>query len=399
MEHFGDAESLYSYTVQHCRERLDTLLNSDNVSWYKVHDILVDAGLELRRKGEGLAIYDNSEYPTDVPVKASRLHPGLTLSSLEPRIGAFKDSPKAEYYEPSKLLYGWIAERYYDPCLHVRDRGARIERRQERAIAREELKARYKAYKNGWVRPVVLQEDVRARYQALSADFKQRRETLSLITDPLLRKMLHHALAVDRMIATAALRVEIKAEREALKTSPDYRPQRYRQWVEGQAVAGDRAAISQLRGWAYRAKRSELTPVHKEAVLRCGVADDIAALSIQGYETKVNRDGAITYLRDGKSVMVDKGERIEVTGRGKNDVAAAFWLTERKSGEVLEVRGSRGFVDKALLFVPEYNQSVSRPLALTHPAQRQLAGYDKSEERAQKKSKAAPGNNSTFRPG
>ena len=403
LEFHSDQESLYSYAVQHCRDAVDAVILGPKPSWEKLHTVLVRAGLELRPKGKGLAIYPQplpgEKETVQRPVKACRLHPKLTLSHLEPLVGAFVPASKAERLQPGKLLYGHLIESDYDSGLHIRDRGARMERRIARANDRADLKARYKTYKNSWVRPTELKEDARARFQALAADFRQRRETVSLITDPLLRKMLRHALAVDRMIATAALRLELKAEREARRQAPGYRPQTYRQWVEVQAVAGDKAAVSQLRGWAYRAKRSDLTPFYKEAALRCGVADDIGALTIKGYETTVSRDGAITYQRNGQPVMVDKGERIEVTGRGKNGVAAAFWLAGRKSGEVLEVRGSRDFVDKALQFVPEYNQTVKAQLPLTHPAQRAFVGYDQPKPKpAEPERKARPKNGPTFRP-
>lgn len=60
-----------------------------NLTWKDVHRILVNAGLALKPKGKGLAIYsiDNPELP---PVKASSVHPDLTLGCLEKDLGLFQ---------------------------------------------------------------------------------------------------------------------------------------------------------------------------------------------------------------------------------------------------------------------------------------------------------------------
>ncbi|WP_447870318.1 hypothetical protein [Serratia fonticola] len=200
--------------------------------------------------------------------------------------------------------------------------------------------------------------------------------------DPLLRKLMFRALEVDKMKDMAALRLQIRDERTALKERPDSRPLSYRAWVEVQATQHDAAAISQLRGWAYREKRKNRTAAISGNVILHAVADDIKPSQIRGYDTHVNRDGAVVYSSAGKPVLLDRGLFIEVADvpaeKGKN-LAMALHITGQKSGEKVEVRGEKEFVQGAIRYIPHFNASSGKAVPLTHPLQRQQAGYDEEK--------------------
>lgn len=59
------------------------------------------------------------------------------------------------------------------------------------------------------------------------------------------------------MQALIRLKESVKEERLSLIAEGKWYPLSYRQWVEQQAVQGDRAALSQLRGWDYRDRRKD----------------------------------------------------------------------------------------------------------------------------------------------
>ncbi|MFO6428245.1 hypothetical protein ACLBOM_36980 [Escherichia coli] len=85
---------------------------------------------------------------TVTPIKASTLHPDLTKQVLEPYLGKFTPSPVVEnYFDENDNYLGsnYPQEYVYDVRAHMRDIGASSERREERADAREALKARYNA--------------------------------------------------------------------------------------------------------------------------------------------------------------------------------------------------------------------------------------------------------------
>ncbi|WP_133625178.1 TraI/MobA(P) family conjugative relaxase [Erwinia sp. LJJL01] len=382
MEHFGDKESLFSYAVDNCREKLNSLFMQSDYSWDDVHDILIAAGLELRQKGEGLAIYDvaNDE---QCSVKASDLHPELTLSCQQELLGKF--NPASIVREVNKdgkdvLLSTVNIESQYDNRLHRRDNGARAERRNARAEARQNLIARYKSYKTGFVRPGISTDEVRTRFRELSASYRIRKNNVRLNErDPLLRKLMFRALEVEKMKDMAGLRLQIRDERKALKEMPGSRCLSYRAWVEVQATQHDAAAISQLRGWAYREKRKNRTATISNNFILYAAADDIKPSQIRGYDTHVNRDGAVVYSSEGKPVLLDRGLFIEVADvpaeKGKN-LAMALHISGQKSGEKVEVRGDKSFVQGTIQYIPHFNASSGKTVPLTHPAQRLQAGYD-----------------------
>ncbi len=149
--------------------------------------------------------------------------------------------------------------------------------------------------------------------------------------------------------------------------------------MEVQATQHDAAAISQLRGWAYREKRNNRTTAISNNIILHAVADDIKPSQIRGYETQVNRDGAVVYTSGGQPVLLDRGLFIQFADapaeKGKN-LAMALHITEQKCGEKVEVRGDKAFVLGAIKYIPHFNASSGKTVPLTHPAQRQQAGYD-----------------------
>lgn len=381
LEHFGDKESLFSYAVDNCREKMDALFLGGNYDWDGVHDILIAAGLELRQKGEGLAIYDVAD-DEQAPIKASDLHPELTLSCQQELIGGFtRASVIREVNRNGKdvLLSAVDIESQYDNRLHRRDKGARAERRNSRAEARQDLIARYKAYKTSFVRPGISAAAARTRFRELAAGYRIRKNNVRMTErDPLLRKLMFRALEVEKMKDMAALRLQIRDERKALKEMPGSRPLSYRAWVEVQATGNDAAAISQLRGWAYREKRKNRTATISNNFILYAAADDIKPSQIRGYDSHVNRDGAVVYSSGGQPVLLDRGVLLEVADapaeKGKN-LVMALYISGQKSGEKVEIRGEKEFVQGTIKSIPHFNSTSGKTMPLTHPVQRQQAGY------------------------
>lgn len=381
LEYFDDKESLFSYAVDHCREDLNALFLKESYSWDDIHNILIAAGLELRQKEQGLAVYDVAD-DDQCPIKASDLHPELTLSCQQELIGTFTSA--AIVHEVDRdgrdvLLSAVNIKSQYDSRLHRRDRTASAERRNARAEARQDLIARYKAYKTSFVWLKISADETRSRFRELAVSYRIRKNNIRLTErDSLLRKLMFRALEVEKMKDMAALRLQIRDERKALKERPDARPLSYRAWVEVQATQHDTAAISQLRGWAYREKRKNRTATLSDNFILYAAADDIKPSQIRGYDSHVNRDGAVVYTSGGNPVLLDRGVLLEVADapaeKGKN-LVMAMYISGQKSGEKVEVRGEQTFVQRTLKAVPHFNETSGKIVPLTHPAQRQIAGY------------------------
>ncbi|AWK15699.1 TraI/MobA(P) family conjugative relaxase [Candidatus Fukatsuia symbiotica] len=401
LEYYEDKESFHSYVVRTCRADIKQILTGNMQAWEAVHAIFLRANVELKMKGAGLAIY-NKNSPDKVPLKASRLHPLLTLAKLEPRIGPFETAPKIVEFKNENgdvTLTNYAVDSAYNPKLHLRDRDARMVRRLARAEAREDLKARYQTYKKEWKRPTV---DTKNQFKTLAAEFRVRKAHVRVaMPDPLMRKLTYHILAFEREKAMAALRLQLKEERTVLKNSPENRRASYRMWVEHQALKSDKAAISQLRRWAYKVKRDDRTALLTDNVIQCAVADDIPPFRIEGFDTKINRDGAILYQKEGITQIVDRGEQIGVArpfdDRGVNMITALS-LAEDKSGETLAFTGPPDYVNQACAAVPHFNAMGDKPLSLTELHQQQLAGYFPARKVKEEVEVAKPRPQPTWRP-
>lgn len=371
--------------MNECRERIGEILGSGEASWEKLHAELIRAGLDMREKGEGLAIYSRHDENV-TPIKASTLHPDLTRQCLEKWLGDFEPSPEVvNNFDEDGVYLGsnYPQEFVYDARAHVRDQGARSERRLARAVAREDLDARYKAYKNAWVRPKMPDTDSGVQFRALSNRYAWKKEQVRYVfDDPLIRKLIYRTLELERQKEFEMLRDKVKAEKTQFYSRPENRRLSYWQWVERQAAAQDQAAISRLRGRAYKLKQKQRTPGLSENAIVCAVADDIATVNIDGFESRVNRDGVIQYLQDGHVVIQDSGERIEIADPYREDgihISDAMLIAEEKSGEKLVFSGDGRFVNSACDVVQWFNEGGSNPLPLTDPQQRVKAGYERPE--------------------
>ena len=359
-EIYSDTESLFHYSVRTVRDEVDDVFADDSADWKTVHLLLNKNGLALREQGRGLVIYDKRQ-PDGVAVKASSVHPSLTKGRLEPVYGAFVPPPSFEITDPFAAQYGVFNT--YQPTLHLRDKDARTERREERAAEREALKARYQDYKRGWKKPDL---NVAARELEIARVFQSMKQSARRsFNDPLLRKLMYRVAEFQRMKAMAELRLQLRSERLQLADKGALRPLAYRVWVEQQALAGDVAAVSQLRGFAYREKRKvKQAEKHAEGIIVFAAADDTAMLDKRSHSSQLRRDGTIEYLRYGQVGVVDTGDRVVIkAGFDDADQAAnlrmAAGLTSLKSGDRVEVFGPSEFVDEMLVAGARFNEQFS----------------------------------------
>lgn len=352
----SNQESLYHYAVRTVRDQINSTIAKGEANWEYLHLLLHAKGLGLREQGEGLVVYDFMR-PDSVGVKASSVHPALTKQRLEPHYGAYQGPPQFESDDPEEPFYGIYDT--YQPHYELRDKGARTERREARAAARDELKARYQAYRDGWEKPDLnvpaRQQHIALHYQAMKAHVRRS------FNDPLLRKLMYRVAEFERMKAMAELRIALRQERQTLADQGLLRPLPYRVWVEQQALKRDQAAVSQLRGFVYREKRKQSLEVkHTDGVIRCGVADDSAIYRPRTHTSQLRRDGSIEYLRYGVVGVVDRGDQVVLkSGFDRADDIANYDLavavSSTKSGEQVKAVGNDLFVDRVMYFGCRFN--------------------------------------------
>lgn len=350
-EIFSDKESLHGYAVRETRQMLNDFSKQDCLNWPLVHNVLYTRGLGLREQNGGLAIYALLN-PEGVSVKASDVHPAISHVAMVKRWGDYQ--PAAPASDPDDHKAGILTvDKFYMPQLHVRDQEARRERREARAVARDILRGRYDAYRTGWEKP-----DLRAgeRFRQIASHcVVAKAHVRDTVRDPLMRKLMYRIAEFEKMKAMAELRLQLREERQTLKETGEGRPMSWRLWVEREAVKGDVAALSQMRGWAYREKRNAKDRgthnTSPDAVVYFGPGDDAPLLRNPTHDFRLTKDGCVEYQRNGKTEVADYGDRVEVYPRDEAD-QETWWLaaavTARRSGENAVIKGEQSSVTRLL---------------------------------------------------
>ncbi|HFV0588242.1 TPA: relaxase NikB, partial [Escherichia coli] len=320
-EIFSDKESLWGYAVSHCARDIQYMISEGRFSWQNCHELFARSGLMLQKLHHGLVIVDAFNHD-QTPVKASSIHPDLTLSRAEPQAGPFEIAA-ADIFDRVK------PESRYNPDMAVsdskepgfkRDPELRRRRRETRAAAREDLRARYLAWKEHWRKP-----DLRygERLREVHAACRRRKAHIRVqFRDPQVRKLHYHIAEVQRMQALIRLKESVREERLSLMAEGKWYPLSYRQWVEQMAVQGDSAAVSQLRGWNYRDRRNDevLLTTPQRCVVLCEPGSTPIHRDIGGMVATLQRNGSVRF-RDattGEYVCTDYGDRVVFSNSADN---------------------------------------------------------------------------------
>ncbi|EBC6608315.1 IncI1-type relaxase NikB [Salmonella enterica] len=312
-ELFSDKESLWGYSISHCSPQIEEMITRGEFTWQHCHELFARQGLMLQRQHHGLIVVDAFNHE-QTPVKASSIHPDLTLDRAEPQAGPFVNAP-ADLFDRVK------PESRYNPELAVSDQSRedcrrdpvlRRQRREARAEARADLRARYLAWRAQWRKPEL-------RYGERSREIHQvcrlRKSHIRVqYDDPVLRKLHYHIAEVQRMQALIRLKEEVRDERQKLIAEGKWYPPSYRKWVEAQAVQGDRAAVSQLRGWDYRDRRKDKsrTTTADRCVIICEPGGTPVYENRGELEARLQKNGSVRFRdrRTDQFVCTDYGDRV-----------------------------------------------------------------------------------------
>lgn len=368
MERYDGVESLFTFVRGEPRRAISALLKREDLSWQSIHWQLAEFGLEVRPKGQGLAVYSANN--ADVtPVKASDLHENLSLTRLEKRIGKYSE-PRPLDAAPTKDVYD-----KHRPLK--RDAGQRELQRQKRADDRRNLRSRYVEYKKSFVSPKV---DIRAELAALAAAARDKRAQIKASgASPAAKRALYSIVSFETLREREQLKAGAAERRLKLREDKASKAMTFREWVEEKAAAGDSAAISQMRGWAYADKRKAKDA---EAVTNDVRVDGLQAptdfdpLVVHGLAAatkfRVRRDGSVHYQdQGGQDLFIDRGRAIHMAPGSPLDeqrIADALRLATEKFGGSFRLTGSDDFKQRAVEVMIQYKIEV----VLNDPAQEQM---------------------------
>lgn len=360
MEVMTGNESLTTYAQGQPKKDALEALNKGG-GWQELHEVLGRHGLEIRQKGQGFAIHSKTD-PEQTPIKASTMAQELGGGKLTKRIGPYQEPRPEIQQEKAKREYSDQRPKA-DP---KRDPNAREEKRDERAAERRELRERYKAFTEEWKTAkaparAAMYEDQKQRRQALTEKHKSQRETIrtsGLSTEQ--KKALYSVAAFDTAAKRAELNETIKGEREAFRQE---RPQSFREWTADRAQEGDRAAMRQVRGWAYQDKRTakdmQRADAQAERGPHLGTTDNEQhdPAKPRRVTDRVSwavdrKTGAVDYKVDDRDAFRDSGRRLDYTEQGRKDkdsIEAGLLLAREKfAGKALKVTGPDDFRERVL---------------------------------------------------
>ncbi|ELD8975735.1 relaxase/mobilization nuclease domain-containing protein [Salmonella enterica] len=360
MEVMTGNESLTTYAQGQPKKDALEALNKGG-GWHELHEALGRHGLEIRQKGQGFAIHSKTD-PEQTPIKASTMAQELGGGKLTKRIGPYQEPRPEIQQEKAKREYSDQRPKA-DP---KRDPNAREEKRDERAAERRELRERYKAFTEEWKTAkaparAAMYEDQKQRRQALTEKHKSQRETIrtsGLSTEQ--KKALYSVAAFDTAAKRAELNETIKGEREAFRQE---RPQSFRDWTADRAQEGDRAAMRQVRGWAYQDKRTAKDMHRADAQAERG--PHLGTTDNEQHDPATPRrvtdrvswavdrkTGAVDYKVDDREAFRDTGRRLDYTEQGRKDkdsIEAGLLLAREKfAGKALRVNGPDDFRERVL---------------------------------------------------
>lgn len=382
MEQFRDAESLQTYAKGEPAKALDAVMKREGATWQDVHAALAKHGLELQ-KGEkgGYSVRAKSEDGKDIHAKASdvfRKHfAGKTQrAATEAKLGEWR--PAADYVrEVAKVEQRYDRHRETKPAREwKRDPEQRQERREERARERAEVKARFNLYKSEFYRQRAERrrtdsQSDRARFKALADQARVRREEIRRADMPAgMRQVMRSVAAAEAVQARERLRAELAEKRQA-----NSRPLDYRTWLVVQASQGNKAAESQLRGFAYQDRRNagqqgrgaaaeveahadkdkaenarQKRATADPAATRAGMDRDRPAVALRMTWEANSKAGTVDYFIDGQKSFTDRGSKVQFAKHDSkaDEIEAALRLSVQKFGREVNVRGSVEFKVQAI---------------------------------------------------
>jgi len=358
MEQKGGTETLFSY-VTGGRENFKKSANythlvstlNDANSWDELHKGFSDLGLTLRHSEShpGLVITHEEKGKTTA-IKASLVlsHYQYEYADLTERLGKFEPSR----YEPKSVAITGMA---YSNNGYKRDANKRAQQKLARAEQRLLLKGRYRNYLNNLPTYKVDRELQSRRMKEVHAHTRLVKANIRRdVRDPQLRKLMYNLAEFKRMQRLAELRVEGRENRDGFKAANPRLT--YRDWVEQEALKGDAAAISQMRGFAYAQSKSKKHSTALQAVtgfeniqnsiLMAG-RDDVAPIVSEKQKVMpvLLRDGSIIYHDEQDSLVLDKGNVLFVDTNKRDDrkaenVAVALTLTGGTQNVLYRGQGS-----------------------------------------------------------
>ena len=194
-----------------------------------------------------------------------------------------------------------------------------------------------------------------ARRAAIAADLGERRTQIRHAPEmrqPARRQALA-AARLSRAAADTALAAQIRRERDELKvrygvaTAPTFTA-----WLQQRAQRGDERALAELRRTG-KPNHPEQTSTNAPLnTIRPGTpaSHEDNAILFHGPDLSLSVDegGSVSYRRDGQTLVVDRGDAVDVLQIDRAAIETGLRLAQMKFGRTLELDGNEEFRQAAI---------------------------------------------------
>ena len=346
-------------------------------SWGELHHVLAERGCHLKLHGGGLIIETRLPDGRSTKTKASGIDYKLSLGRLEKRLGLFLAPDVSDLrVQPAKTYARFIeaVRAGTDPGLQeipgrTGDTPERRARREVRALARKELANTFKqeqaAHKQGRAALVTaLQQRHADERQALRQELAAiKPQRIAQLTQEHGSKQIAQGLwAAEAVIRRQEMQKRHKSERTSLtKDAPRLD---WVEWLEKQALAGNEAAASALRGIRYREGRQkqkgrngfegEDLDALRPHVATGAIGGDLQPqgarkFSLETAHIQIDRRHQRIEYRDesGMVRVTDSGPRVDVHDTGADTIEAGLRLAAQKYGGETYITGDGAFRERA----------------------------------------------------
>ena len=350
-------------------------------SWGELHGMLAERGCVLRLSGGGLVIDTQLPDGRVTSTKASGVHYSLSLGRLERKFGVafFVPDLSAVNAHPAKTYSRFVdgVRAGTEPGLQeipgrTGSTPERQAKREARALARKELADTYKREQATQKQArSTLVSSLRARHQGERVTLRQELKAVKpariaqLTAEHGSKQIAQGLWAAEAVIRRQELQKRQKAERTSLTKDAPHLD--WPTWLERQAMAGDDAAASALRGIQYREGRQknksrngfegeDLDPlsVRPAAGFIGGAQQDPTAgakktFALEEARIQVDRRHQRIEYSDqaGRVRMTDSGPRVDVHITDADTIEAGLRLAAQKFGGDVFITGDVAFREQA----------------------------------------------------
>lgn len=356
MEHAAGVESLLGWIRRTCLPRIESAH-----SWDAMHSVMHQHRLEIRERGNGLVIVDQS----GTRVKASSLSRLCSKHTLEARLGVFQpatlpwseNKSQALYQKKPVFLRDNTADLYAlyqtDQCLNNDQKALackRVQKRKEQSLTIVKRTGRLK------------------------------RTLIKLTRGKLTKRILYGR--VSHTLKTEIQKINRDYAQARQRINHAYRRIAWVDWLKAKALQGDTTALKALRA------RHAGGKLKGDTVTACHPGRNNADIIRDVRVDSITTEGTVIY-RVADTVIRDDGEVLNVAkGASRQGIEAVIRLAMDRYGNILTVKGS----DQFKLHVAEVAATAKLQLAFDDPALEHyrrtfipgagLAGENKSEGRS-----------------